>query len=117
MRDGSFVDETRLTGGTTGHLGALAGSAGSTHRNPLSVYDASVSLSLESGSVCGRRLPPGAAVGVQQALPAYVPGALRRARSWGHVDEDLQTTEEAGARQELADLEFPCQREPVRHRK
>jgi putative ABC transport system ATP-binding protein len=25
MRDGAFVDETRLTGGTAGHLGALAG--------------------------------------------------------------------------------------------
>jgi putative ABC transport system ATP-binding protein len=25
MRDGAFVDETRLTGGTTGQLGALAG--------------------------------------------------------------------------------------------
>ena len=25
MRDGAFLDETRLTGGTTGHLGALAG--------------------------------------------------------------------------------------------
>ena len=25
MRDGAFVDETRLTGGTTGPLGALAG--------------------------------------------------------------------------------------------
>jgi ABC-type lipoprotein export system ATPase subunit len=25
MRDGALVDETRLTGGTTGHLGALAG--------------------------------------------------------------------------------------------
>ena len=25
MRDGAFVDETRLTGGTTGDLGALAG--------------------------------------------------------------------------------------------
>jgi ABC-type lipoprotein export system ATPase subunit len=25
MRDGAFIDETRLTGGTTGHLGALAG--------------------------------------------------------------------------------------------
>jgi ABC-type lipoprotein export system ATPase subunit len=25
MRDGAFVDETRLTGGTTGHLGALVG--------------------------------------------------------------------------------------------
>jgi putative ABC transport system ATP-binding protein len=28
MRDGSFLDETRLTGGTTGSLGALAGLAG-----------------------------------------------------------------------------------------
>ena len=28
MRDGSFVDETRLTGGTTGSLGALAGLEG-----------------------------------------------------------------------------------------
>jgi putative ABC transport system ATP-binding protein len=27
MRDGAFVDETRLTGGTTGGLGALAGLA------------------------------------------------------------------------------------------
>ena len=28
IRDGAFVDETRLTGGTTGHLGALAGLEG-----------------------------------------------------------------------------------------
>ena len=28
MRDGAFVDETRLTGGTTGSLGALAGLEG-----------------------------------------------------------------------------------------
>ena len=28
MRDGAFVDETRLTGGSTGNLGALAGLAG-----------------------------------------------------------------------------------------
>ena len=28
MRDGAFVDETRLTGGTTGHLGALIGLEG-----------------------------------------------------------------------------------------
>jgi ABC-type lipoprotein export system ATPase subunit len=28
MRDGAFVDETRLTGGTTGNLGALAGLEG-----------------------------------------------------------------------------------------
>jgi len=28
MRDGAFVDQTRLTGGTTGSLGALAGLEG-----------------------------------------------------------------------------------------
>jgi ABC-type lipoprotein export system ATPase subunit len=28
MRDGAFVDETRLTGGSTGHLGSLAGLEG-----------------------------------------------------------------------------------------
>ena len=28
MRDGAFVDETRLTGGTTGPLGSLAGLEG-----------------------------------------------------------------------------------------
>jgi putative ABC transport system ATP-binding protein len=28
MRDGAFVDETRLTGGSTGQLGALAGLEG-----------------------------------------------------------------------------------------
>ncbi|MGH3193744.1 MAG: hypothetical protein ACRDOL_42100 [Streptosporangiaceae bacterium] len=28
MRDGAFVDETRLTGGTRGSLGALAGLEG-----------------------------------------------------------------------------------------
>jgi ABC-type lipoprotein export system ATPase subunit len=28
MRDGAFIDETRLTGGATGHLGALAGLEG-----------------------------------------------------------------------------------------
>ena len=28
MRDGAFVDETRLTGGTSGNLGALAGLEG-----------------------------------------------------------------------------------------
>jgi hypothetical protein len=40
----------------------------------------------------------------QQALPAYVPGALRRARSGRHLDKDLQTSKEVGARQALADL-------------
>jgi putative ABC transport system ATP-binding protein len=29
MRDGAFIDETRLTGGTRGDLGALAGLEGS----------------------------------------------------------------------------------------
>jgi len=33
MRDGAFVDETRLTGGSTGNLGALAGLAGLTERD------------------------------------------------------------------------------------
>jgi len=28
MRDGDFVDQTRLTGGTTGSLGTLAGLEG-----------------------------------------------------------------------------------------
>jgi putative ABC transport system ATP-binding protein len=28
MRDGAFVDETRLTGGTSGNLGQLAGLGG-----------------------------------------------------------------------------------------
>jgi ABC-type lipoprotein export system ATPase subunit len=32
MRDGAFVDETRLTGGSAGSLGALAGLAGPTER-------------------------------------------------------------------------------------
>jgi ABC-type lipoprotein export system ATPase subunit len=32
MRDGAFVDETRLTGGTSGNLGALAGLTGQSER-------------------------------------------------------------------------------------
>jgi len=32
MRDGAFVDETRLTGGSTGNLGTLAGLSGLTER-------------------------------------------------------------------------------------
>lgn len=50
--------------GETAVLVSVIGNADGTRRNPLSVYDASVSLSLESGSVCGRRLPQGAAVGL-----------------------------------------------------
>lgn len=42
---------------------------------------------------------------VQQALPAYVPGALRRIRSARHVDADLLTAGESAARKALADLE------------
>ena len=184
--------------GETAVLVSTIGDADSTRRNPLSVYDASVSLSLESGSVCGRRLPQGAAVGlagdlnradrdlalrlknrpvgawwslkleasevvfdggggplgavgpdgnlapiltdglgdpvvavwtspeldlrwyiipygtdwptvidwlVQRALPAYVPGAQRRVRSRGHVDEDLQTAGETEARLAITELE------------
>lgn len=43
-------------------LVSAIGNADGTHRNIFSAYDASVSLSLESGSVCGRRLPQGATV-------------------------------------------------------
>ena len=183
--------------GETAVLISTIGDVGSTHRNPLSTCDASVSLSLESGSVAGRRLPAGAAVSVagglnradrdlalrlknrppgawwslhlgssqwadgggmplgvtgpdgtltallidglqdpvvvvwtspqvdlrwyivpdqidwptvidwlvQQALPAYVPGALRRIRSARHVDANLLTAGESAARKALADLE------------
>jgi hypothetical protein len=45
-------------------LVSTIGNADSTRRNPLSVYDASVSLSLESGAVCGQSLPQGATVGL-----------------------------------------------------
>ena len=42
---------------------------------------------------------------VQRALPAYVPGAERRVRSRGHVDEDLQTAGETEARLAITELE------------
>ncbi|RAO63422.1 hypothetical protein LUPAC06_00148 [Micromonospora saelicesensis] len=42
---------------------------------------------------------------VQRALPEYVPGALRRARSPHFVDPDLQTTDELAARRSLDELE------------
>lgn len=42
---------------------------------------------------------------VQRALPQYVPGALRRARSPFFVDPDLQSAGEQAARQALDDLE------------
>jgi len=41
---------------------------------------------------------------IRQALPAYVPDALRRARSPHFVDPDLQTQAESIARQALADM-------------
>jgi hypothetical protein len=42
---------------------------------------------------------------VTQAMPEYVPGALRRVRSPHFVDPAWQTTRETAARQALADLE------------
>jgi hypothetical protein len=42
---------------------------------------------------------------VAKALPAHAPGALRRARHPGFIPPDLQTEDEARARQSLADLE------------
>jgi hypothetical protein len=41
---------------------------------------------------------------IHQALPVYVPDALRRARSPHFVDPDLQTQAESRARQALADM-------------
>jgi hypothetical protein len=43
---------------------------------------------------------------VHQALPAYVPDALRRFRVSSFVDLDLQTPAESTARQALADMEI-----------
>lgn len=190
--------------GETAVLFSPIGNADGTRRNIFSTYEASVSLSLGSGSVCGRRLPQGATVGlagdlnradrdlalrlknwapsawwsvkleasevvfdggggplgavgpdgnltsiltdglgdpvvavwtspeldlrwyivpygtdwptvidwlVQQALPAYVPGAQRRAHSRGHIDEDLQTAEETAARLAITGLEERYERE------
>ena len=45
--------------GETAVLVSVIRNADGTRRNIFSTYDASVSLSLESGSVCGRRLPQG----------------------------------------------------------
>jgi hypothetical protein len=42
---------------------------------------------------------------IQRALPEYVPGALRRARSPHFADPDLQTTAELTARQALDELD------------
>jgi hypothetical protein len=42
---------------------------------------------------------------VRQALPAYVPGALTRARPAGHVDEGFLTAGETAARDALAAIE------------
>lgn len=51
---------------------------------------------------------------VTQALPAYVPDALRRARSPHFVDPALQTAAETAARQALADLEATYEVEHAR---
>jgi hypothetical protein len=51
---------------------------------------------------------------VGHALPEYVPGALRRARSPHFVDPDLQTSDEASVRQKLADLEAEYAAEKLR---
>ena len=45
---------------------------------------------------------------IRQALPAYVPNALRRARSPHFADTDLQTQAESAARLALAELEARC---------
>jgi len=201
-RDRYIAGATRR--GETAVLVSTIGNADGTRRNPLSVYDASVSLSLEAGSVCGRRLPQGATVGlagnlnradhdlalrltnrapgawwslkleasevvfdggggplgtvgpdgnlvpiltdglgdpvvavwtsleldlrwyivpygtdwptlidwlVQQALPAYVPDAQRRARSRAHVDEAQQTAEETAARLAITELDERYERD------
>jgi hypothetical protein len=51
---------------------------------------------------------------MQRALPEYVPGALRRARSPHFVDPDLQTTDELAARQALDELEARYAAEKLR---
>jgi len=51
---------------------------------------------------------------VHRALPAYVPAAVRRARSPHFVDPDLQTIDELAARQTLADLETRYAEEKLR---
>jgi hypothetical protein len=50
----------------------------------------------------------------QQALPEYVPGALRRARSPHFLDPDLQTADELAARQALEELEARYAEEKLR---
>jgi hypothetical protein len=47
---------------------------------------------------------------VQQALPAYVPHALRRVCSPHFIDPDLQTLAETGAAAELATMQRRDQR-------
>jgi hypothetical protein len=51
---------------------------------------------------------------VRQALPEYVPGALRRARSSHFLDPELQTTDELTARHALADLDASYAKEKLR---
>ncbi|MFF0793730.1 hypothetical protein [Streptomyces spiralis] len=51
---------------------------------------------------------------VQRALPAHVPGALRRARSPHSINPDLETTAESSARLALEELERHYAAEKVR---
>ncbi len=51
---------------------------------------------------------------VQRALPEYVPGALRRARSPHFADPDLQTADELAARQALDELDARYAEEKLR---
>jgi hypothetical protein len=51
---------------------------------------------------------------MQRALPEYVPGALRRARSPQFVDPDLQTADELAARQALDELDARYAEEKLR---
>jgi hypothetical protein len=54
--------------GETALVISSIGDVNNTYRYPLSNYDASVSLSLESGSIAGRRLPVGAEVSLADGL-------------------------------------------------
>jgi hypothetical protein len=51
---------------------------------------------------------------MQRALPEYVPGALRRARSPHFIDPDLQAADELAARQALDELEAHYAAEKLR---
>ena len=52
MRDGAFVDETRLTGGSSGDLGALAGLSGLCEREGMRSWARSGSSAAWSAGTC-----------------------------------------------------------------